>query len=165
MVESGANPNEVEVSFDLLEGVDVNSDEINVQDLTQEQQESLYRLMDQVNLSETMENNDDAQAFEKTVTKFRHARKSTDQVDEIAAEINKDATKWQTKWAVTVYKGNFEQSFFSSPFSDFMQKLQFSEFCSRQQNGLENVNKELSNELVTQNIFTKHCFRLAFGNK
>lgn len=97
------------ISFELLPDFEMVGEEINVDNLTQEQQEHLYRIMDTINASSLQEKDADFQAFEEEETKaFQFVRKTEAEIDDVAASTHRDSTKWQTKWAVKVFKGNYQ---------------------------------------------------------
>lgn len=109
MATGGKESDEMVVNFDLLSGFNLSYDEIDVSNLSEEQQEALYRVMDTLQASQPVEKDDDYADFEKKAATHCHAICTDEQVDEIAAENNKKTTKWQTKWAVKVFKGTFTQ--------------------------------------------------------
>lgn len=114
MAEGGVDGTEEVVSFKLLPSFDLEGDEIDVTKLTQEQQDVLQNLMDTLNIKEHGEINNDENAFEQQSATFRHASCSAEQVDFIAGKSIKDATHWQTKWTVNVYRG--KMNYFQSNF-------------------------------------------------
>lgn len=109
MADSGESAAEEIISFELLPDFDLNESETDMQQLTQEQQEAVHRLMDTVNVSSAAENDADYQAFEEQAADFRHCRKTPEEVDAIAGKSQTQTTHWQTKWAVKVFKGTFSQ--------------------------------------------------------
>lgn len=114
MAEGGSEPAEPVVSFDILPDFDLEDTEIEYDNLTEEQQDGLQNLMETLQVEDTGEINDDKNAFEDNTVTHRHVTCSNEQVDEIAGQNHKDATKWQTKWAVNVYKCtiyNFQSKF------------------------------------------------------
>lgn len=96
---------EFAVSFDLLPDNELEGEEVNLDDLNEEQREQIYALMDTVNAATPQENDPDYQAFEESNRTFRFVRKTEAQIDETAEATNRESTRWQTKWAVKVFKG------------------------------------------------------------
>lgn len=97
---------EIPVSFDLLEGFDLSNDSESVQDLTEEQREALNRFMDTLNTGDPQQKDNDYEAFQQNAVSMRHAICTEEDLDDISDQNSTDTTKWQTKWAVNVYKGN-----------------------------------------------------------
>lgn len=109
MANQGEEENSEIVTFDLFDGNLLLQDDIVLQELTEEQREAIQNHMDTAHASDPQEKDTDFQAFEEQAATSRHVMCTATDVDKIAGQNNTDSTKWQTKWAVTVFKGNFTQ--------------------------------------------------------
>lgn len=107
MADNSRLDENVVISFDILPDFMQDEDEINIADLTQEQQEALSDFMEKNNLFNPPEENDDATAFEPQSDFVCFVKCSEEDLDNYADAGFKETTKWQTKWALNVFTGNY----------------------------------------------------------
>lgn len=111
MADGSEQAEEVQISFDLLDGIDLSNDAIDINNLTQQHQDVIQNLMESLDVREAEKTDEDEHAFEPQAAHFRHASCTSEEVNHIADQVYKDATKWQTQWAVNVFKGVFSTTF------------------------------------------------------
>lgn len=97
------------ISFELLPNIELVDGDEALQNLTQEQRDALYKWMDAMQVPQGGENEGDTEDFEPNSVTHRHVKWSDADLDDIASAGIKETTKWQTKWVVTVFKGNLSQ--------------------------------------------------------
>ena len=70
--------------------------------------ESIVDLLDSINASNLVQNDDDYKAFEEDTQKQRFKVVTEQDLDTLASETNAISTHWQTNWAVNVLRGTYQ---------------------------------------------------------
>lgn len=96
----------IAVNFDLLS----NNDELNPDNIllavSAEDVQQVENIVQEAIQQETEQNTKDSDDFETAPKISRHVKKTDAQIDEYASEEHARNTKFQTAWAVNVFKGN-----------------------------------------------------------
>ena len=98
------------ISLDILEGVDIDSADILPQEITHDQAEQVFRVIDEfegVNSRELI----DFSTQEEQLLPQRHKQVTDSELDRLASKNSAESTAYQTRWAITVFKGTFNQYF------------------------------------------------------
>ena len=88
------------ITFDIFDDSDIENNQINVRNLTQEEQEDIANvvsLMDAVNSKELID-------FSSQENALRHKPINPVELDRLAGKNNAITTNYQTKWALTVLR-------------------------------------------------------------
>lgn len=96
----------VHANFDLLTDDDMMNSLQLSQEISAEAMEQVQQVLDEIDVLQSKENDEDAEAFEPQPLDLRHVHCSNEKLDEYADESHARATHNQTKWAVTVFRGN-----------------------------------------------------------
>ena len=91
-------------SVELFEGDILNSDTILSETISEEQREELFKICDEIQHSTTREVIDFSTPEEAKLPQ-RHKHVSDKELDRLASKNSAETTLYQTKWAVTVFKG------------------------------------------------------------
>lgn len=108
----------VQVNFSLLSDSDEIYDMQLDSNVTQEEVQQVESILEQANTENPKENDDESEVFDGELKRSRHVTCSADKVDKYAEDEHALQTKFQTKWAVNVLRGNetlFRQIFVQIP--------------------------------------------------
>ena len=92
------------IDIDLFEGDIIETENILTGNISDEQRDQLLKLVDQIDGSTSKEVIDFA-TQEEAKLPSRHKSVTDEELDRLASKNSFEATVYQTKWAVTVFKG------------------------------------------------------------
>ena len=109
MASAQGSASEQVVSFDIFEGDILDSSTILTENLTQEEKEEMYVLVNELEAVNSRELIDFATQQNATTaeTHPHHKLVTSDELDHLAGINSAEQTKYQTKWAIAVIKGTF----------------------------------------------------------
>lgn len=116
-----------DANFDLLSPSDDLSECLLEEEVTQEELEAVQDVVMQTEAQNAAENDNSLDDFQDPTAHGRHAMANAAKLDFYADANHRDTTKKQTKWAVTLFTGNY--TLFSQK---FVSKTKI-KYCSRRQ--------------------------------
>ena len=103
MATGGSTVDSGLITFDIFEGDLLNQDDVFTGNLTQEEQEEIKTIVSEI----ASVNSHELIDFATQEVAQRHKQVTPHELDRLASKNNADSTVYQTKWAITVLKGNF----------------------------------------------------------
>ena len=101
MASSGSNDSPEVIFFEIFDGNILDREENLTEQLTQEEREEIMNIVESlpsVNSHELLD-------FATPVKVLCHKSVNADELDRLACKNNAESTGYQTKWAITVFKG------------------------------------------------------------
>ena len=90
------------ITFDILDGEIVDSDSNLTETLTQDEREEIMNIVDALDSVNSRELID----FAMPTKELRHEAITSEELECLTSKNNAESTGYQTKWAITVFKGS-----------------------------------------------------------